>query len=198
LQKHPQFSLLTTLLSPRETDASVLFSQAEQTTTSGLYAVVGQLGSPKPTPAALAGVSPATTSARHISQLVAAPPVDAPARQQLQERHRQRESHHRRCTKPTCSALTPRLGSYRRLALAAAHGKCGGGASHGSDDGGRALQIRWPRARIYTEKCQAVRGRLGSFGVAGGALAAWVRLRRCSGARMAGEAGLRRGGAPVL
>jgi hypothetical protein len=51
-------------------------------------------------------------------------------------------SHGRRCTESTCSALTPqRRGSYRRLAPAAAHGRCGGGASHGCDDGGRALQI---------------------------------------------------------
>jgi hypothetical protein len=95
LQKHPQFSLLTTLyglarltlLSCSPKRSKLQRARCTPSSPGG----DGQLGSPKPTPAALAGVSPATTSTRHISQLVAAPPVDAPARQQLPERHRQRE-----------------------------------------------------------------------------------------------------------
>jgi hypothetical protein len=71
-----------------------------------------------------------------------------------------------------------------RLATAAAPRRCGGGTGNGGDDGGRELQIRWPgerirqpRASIDMEKCQARRGRLESFSMAGGALTARVQLR---------------------
>jgi hypothetical protein len=169
-------------------DASVSFSQAEQTTAGGLYAIVSWRRRPARIPHT--HTSCARGSFSHHNHLRPpylparrSPAGQCPSSGSRRDIDKERESHRQRCTEPTCSALTTHWrGSYHHLAPAAAHGKCGDGANHGCDDGG-PLQIRRPRARIYAEKCQTVRGRLGSFGVAGGALAARVQLRRKNGRR---------------
>jgi hypothetical protein len=53
-------------LSPRETDASVLFSQAEQTTTSGLYAVVSWRRRPARIPQAHASCAGGSFSCHNL------------------------------------------------------------------------------------------------------------------------------------